>query len=123
MNLNGMYELIKTIISDLKNLSDKQLANSIMSSLLELQEKLIEMKNEEGKQLEEIDSLKNEVLSLKKAKDVKWTNNGYGIYVDESSEEHRYCQHCFEKSGKFYEVPFTDFGGRCPECGNYLNKE
>lgn len=123
MDINSTYELIKTIIADVKGLSDKQLANSIMSNLLELEEKLIEMKSDEGSKLEEIDSLKKEIILLKKAKDVRWTKNGYGTYVDEFGTEHNYCQHCFEKSNKLYEVPFGEYSGQCPECKNFLEKE
>lgn len=120
MDINNIYELIKNIISDVKSLSDKQLATNLMGNLLELQEKLVDIKGEQAKYLDEIDNLKKKIKTLEKSNEIEWTLYCYGIAIDEKGNQHRYCQHCFAKEGKLFEIPRGVGGNRCPECKTYF---
>lgn len=120
MNARDVYELTKEIVSDVKNLGDKKLAVEILEKLMDLQEKLIELNEQETCYKDEIKDLEKQIENLTSVKNIKWLQSGIGVVIDDNGVEHHYCQHCYSKTGKLYEIPRMSEGGRCPECKNYF---
>lgn len=115
VNIIDAYKLLKEIIVDIKALGDKSLSNDIMSKLLDVQEALINVR-------EENDSLRSQIRAMEEIdkepdflKDTTWNYDGTGTYNREGTKI-KICMHCSLKERK--PLPLADQMNVyvCPEC-------
>lgn len=121
VNIVDAYKLLKEIIVDIKSLSDKSLSNDIMSKLLDIQEAIIDLRDENDELKSQIKSLEETDKEPEFLKDTIWNCDGTGTY-SRNGTKIKICMHCSIKERK--PMPLADQLNVyvCPECKTRFRK-
>jgi hypothetical protein len=113
-------ELVVSLISKVKALSDKAFAATIYQDLMEIEESVMQQEQANITLIRENESLKGQLSTQDKLKMIgektTWTDGGVGIYINPRGQKEYLCHHCFD-TGKLIHLAFDwENAYTCPEC-------
>ena len=110
--VKDVFDIIKELFKEAKELNDKTVANEFCSKLLEIQETLLDVRFENQGLCNKIEELKKDVLP----NNIRWSSGGIGMYKDSIGENY-ICRFCYEEYHKIYHAKARgDVEFECPKC-------
>lgn len=117
--VKDIFDIIKDLTSDIKQMVDKAAANELISKLIDIQALIIDSKAENQQLNDKIRELTLELEESKKnilPENIKWSIGGIGKFIDSTGDNY-ICRFCYDEHHKIYHVQcLSDRVFGCSKC-------